>query len=84
MTKDQINRVALMANDGYARSIYPAHTSGDGDTIFSLATGKWAGEANVNTVGALAADAMAEAVVRAVKEATGAGGVPAVRDLKKQ
>jgi L-aminopeptidase/D-esterase-like protein len=57
--------MALMADDGYARAIYPSHTEGDGDTVFALATGRWDGTANVTTIGALAADVMARAVVRA-------------------
>ena len=44
---------------------------GDGDTIFSLATGRWDGDADVTTIGALAADAMAQAVVRAATQAAG-------------
>ena len=32
--------MALMADDGFARAIFPAHTMGDGDTVFSLATGR--------------------------------------------
>ena len=36
--------MALMADDGYARAIYPSHTEGDGDTIFALATGRWDGD----------------------------------------
>ena len=72
-----------MANDGYARAIDPSHTLGDGDTIFSLATGRWDGQADVTVVGALPAEAMADAVVRAATQATGLPGLPAVRDLKK-
>ena len=83
LTKDQANRIALMANDGYARTIYPAHTMGDGDTVFALATGRWTGDADVSLIGALAAEAMADAVVRAATQATGLPGLPAVRDLKK-
>jgi len=82
LTKAQATKVAQMADDGYARAINPAHTMGDGDTIFSLATGKWDGEANPTLIGALAAEAMADALLAAVREATGAGGVKAIRDLK--
>jgi L-aminopeptidase/D-esterase-like protein len=83
LTKAEASRVALMADDGYARAIYPSHTNGDGDTIFSLATGRWAGQADVTIVGALAAEAMARAIVRAATQATGLPGLPAARDLKK-
>ena len=83
LTKTQASRMALMADDGFARAIFPAHTMGDGDTVFSLATGRWDGEADVSVVGALAADAMAKALVQAVTQATGLPAIPAVRDLKK-
>jgi L-aminopeptidase/D-esterase-like protein len=81
LTKAQASRVALMADDGLARAIVPSHTVGDGDTVFSLATGRWDGEVNVTVIGALAADAMAEAIVRAAARAESSGGLPAARDL---
>jgi L-aminopeptidase/D-esterase-like protein len=73
--------MAIMAHDGYARAISPVHTPGDGDTIFALATGARTGEANVGLIGALAAEVMADAIVRAAREATGVAGIPALRDL---
>jgi L-aminopeptidase/D-esterase-like protein len=83
LTKTQAQRMALMADDGFARAIYPSHTVGDGDTVFALATGLWTGEADVTQIGALAAEVMARAIVRAATEATGLPNLPAVRDLKK-
>jgi L-aminopeptidase/D-esterase-like protein len=86
LTKVQAQKMAQMAHDGLARAISPVHTPGDGDTIFSLATGVLQGgvdDGRLSQIGALAAEAMADAIVRAVKEATGAGGVPALRDLGK-
>jgi L-aminopeptidase/D-esterase-like protein len=83
LTKDQVNRVALMADDGLARTISPSHTAADGDTVFSLATGRWNGDADVTLVGALAAEALADAVVRAATQATSVAGITAARDLKK-
>lgn len=80
LTKVQAQKMAMMADDGYARAINPSHTAGDGDTIFSLATGTWDGAVNYSTVGALAAEAMAEAVVRAAVYATSSAGLPAARD----
>jgi L-aminopeptidase/D-esterase-like protein len=73
--------MALMADDGFAKAISPSHTTGDGDTVFSLATGRWEGEANVTIIGALAAEAMAEALVRAVSLAETSHGVPSAREL---
>ncbi|HQZ18269.1 MAG TPA: P1 family peptidase [Vicinamibacteria bacterium] len=82
LTKAQVTKVAQMADDGFARAINPAHTAGDGDTIFALATGHFEGDVNASMIGALAAEAMADALLAAVREATSAGGVKAVRDLK--
>ncbi|PYR37002.1 MAG: peptidase S58, partial [Acidobacteria bacterium] len=76
-------RVAQIADGGLARAIAPIHTIADGDTVFALATGGWRGDADVSTIGALAADAVAAAIVRAVRYATSAGGVPAARDLQR-
>jgi L-aminopeptidase/D-esterase-like protein len=81
LTKVEALKIAQMAHDGFARAISPVHTPADGDTIFAVATGTRRGEANVGLIGALAAEAMADAIVRAATEATGAGGVPALRDL---
>jgi L-aminopeptidase/D-esterase-like protein len=81
LTKDQVNRVALMGDDGLAKAISPSHTVGDGDTVFSLATGRWDGEVNLTMIGALAAEAMAEAIVRAAVSAESLGGVPSAREL---
>jgi len=83
LTKVEATKVAQMAHDGYARAISPVHTPGDGDTIFALATGTLAGEGNASLVGALAAEVMADAIVRAATQATGLPGIPAARDLQK-
>jgi L-aminopeptidase/D-esterase-like protein len=82
LTKAQATRIAQMAHDGYARAIYPSHLTSDGDTIFALATGGYAAAADVNVIGAAAADATADAIVRAVRAARGVPGYPAARDLK--
>jgi len=81
LTKTEINRVALMADDGFARAINPSHTMGDGDTVFALATGRWTGQASVSVIGALAADALAEAIVRAVSKAESIEGIPSAKSL---
>lgn len=83
LTKAQARRIATMAHDGLARAIVPAHTMSDGDLIFTLATGSHAGEVNLTTIGQAAADAVVEAILRAVREATGVPGYPAVRDLRR-
>jgi len=78
LTKAEVTKVAQMAQDGIARTIRPAHTMLDGDVIFALSTG--AKKADVSTVGAFAAEAMAQAIVRAVKMATPAGGLPGLNN----
>jgi L-aminopeptidase/D-esterase-like protein len=70
-------KVAQMAHDGLARVIRPAHTMLDGDTIFALSAGNK--NADVTTVGAFAAEAMAEAILRAVQTAESAGGLPGLK-----
>jgi L-aminopeptidase/D-esterase-like protein len=81
LTKVEARKVAQMAHDGYARAISPVHTLADGDTIFSLATGTWTGEVSYGTVGALAAEAMADAIVRAATQASASHGLPSAREL---
>ena len=83
LTKAQAKKVADMAHDGFARAIVPAHTMGDGDTIFAIATGGHPGDANVSLIGGLAAEVMADAILRGVREATGLPNIPAVRDLRR-
>jgi L-aminopeptidase/D-esterase-like protein len=81
LSKAEASRLALMADDGYARAIAPSHTTGDGDTVFALATGTLQESVNVSIIGALAADVMSEAIVRAVSKAESLAGVPAARDI---
>ena len=81
LTKVEVNRVALMADDGLARAISPSHTIGDGDTVFALATGRWNGQVDASIVGALAAEVLAEAIVRAAAQADSLGGLPSARQL---
>jgi L-aminopeptidase/D-esterase-like protein len=79
LTKDEANKVAQMAQDGVARAVRPAHTLFDGDTLFALSTGDKKVDANI--IGAYAAEVVAQAIVRAVQQATAAGGLPAAADL---
>jgi L-aminopeptidase/D-esterase-like protein len=83
LNREQANKVAQMAQDGLARTVRPAHTMFDGDTIFALATGTAPENttADVNVIGAFAAEVFAQAVVRAVLAARGAGGLPSASEL---
>jgi L-aminopeptidase/D-esterase-like protein len=67
LSKEQANRVATVAHDGFARAVRPAHTMYDGDTIFCLATG--AQTAPYDAVEVLAADLVAQAIALGVRAA---------------
>jgi L-aminopeptidase/D-esterase-like protein len=82
LTKVQAAKLAQMAHDGYARALYPAHLTVDGDTVFALATGTHTGAVDLDQLGTLGADAVADAIVRAVRAATSIPGYPAARDMK--
>lgn len=82
LTKAQAKRVAQMAQAGLARTILPVFTPGDGDTVFVLATGTWTDEADTGRVGALAAEAVSDAILRGVRAATSIPGYPAARDIR--
>jgi L-aminopeptidase/D-esterase-like protein len=85
LTKEGANKVAQMAHDGLARTIRPVHTMFDGDTVFALATGKppkKGSGADLSVVGAIAAEVLAQAVVRAVLQAESLHGLPAAQDLR--
>jgi len=83
LTKTEARRVAEMAHDGYARAIVPVHTPVDGDVIFTLSTASKTGAADTGLIGILAADVMAQAIVRSVRQARGIPGYPATRDLQR-
>ncbi len=78
-TKAETTKMAQMAQDGIGRTIRPAHTMLDGDTVFALATGQK--KADVSLVGAYAAEVLAAAIVRAVQAAKPAGGLPAAGEF---
>jgi D-aminopeptidase len=86
LTKAQANRLAVMAQDGLARAIYPVHTPLDGDIVFAVSTGrKPLGDSllGLTALGAAAANCLARAVARGVHAATAlpvAGALPAWRD----
>jgi len=82
LTKEGANKIAQMAHDGLARAIRPLHTMWDGDTVFALATGRKTDvRADISVLGVVAAEALADAVVRAVLQASTVAGVPCVSDL---
>lgn len=87
LTKAQAHRLAIAAHDGLARSINPVHTMSDGDTLFSLGTGRAGKSLGMMVLATMAAEATARATVRAVQAArsvTTAEGLylPAMADLR--
>ena len=79
LTKPEANKLASIAHDGLARAVRPAHTTFDGDTLFTMATGE--AHANFNVVSVMAARAVETAIVRGVRAAESLGGAPACKDL---
>ena len=80
INKSQANKIATMAHNGFARAINPVHTSADGDSIYTLATGEI--EAHQDILGTLAAEVMAKAINNAVLYAESAYGIKSAKDLK--
>lgn len=78
--KTQLTRIAQMAHDGLARTVYPAHTQYDGDTVFALST-EAVDPVELSVIGTLAARALAEAILRAVRKAESLKDIPAFRSL---
>ena len=80
--KAQLCKIAGMAHDGMARAIRPVHTSADGDSIYAVSIGDVV--ADQDLVGAISAEVVSEAIIRAVENAEGAYGCPALRDLPRE
>jgi L-aminopeptidase/D-esterase-like protein len=80
LTPAQARRIAIMAQDGLARAVRPAHAPFDGDVVFALSTGRLAlaepFDMLIARLGALAADCLARAIARGVYEATPWPGAP--------
>ena len=79
LDKPAITRVAQMAQDGLARAIRPIHTLIDGDVVFALSYGDL--QADVNLIGALAADVLADAIAAAARAAESAPGLPSANEI---
>jgi L-aminopeptidase/D-esterase-like protein len=79
LTKTALTKVAMMANCGAARAIRPYHTTGDGDQLYAISTAKIRRpDLQLTVIGALAADMIAEAIVRGVRAARGVQDWPGV------
>ena len=83
LTREEANYMARVSHNGLSMTIHPCHTIRDGDTMFAMATGESQDEVDLTTLGAAAAEVSARAVLRAVRLATGLGGIPAVSELNE-
>jgi L-aminopeptidase/D-esterase-like protein len=86
LTQAEAERVAIMAQDGIARALHPAHTPFDGDIVFALSTGMHeleARPADLFNIGCVAADCTARAIARGVFEASDLGDLQSYRSLHK-
>jgi L-aminopeptidase/D-esterase-like protein len=81
LSKAEATKVAQMGHDGLARAIRPIHTMFDGDTVYALSTG--AQKADVNLIGAIGAEVLAEAVVNGARAAETLAGVLAAKDVPR-
>ena len=81
LTKAQANKLASVAHDGLAMAVRPAHLMSDGDTLFALSTRQHDGPVSMNRLCAAAVVCVSRAIVRAVQNATGLGGVKSVSEL---
>jgi L-aminopeptidase/D-esterase-like protein len=82
LTKSEATKIASMAHNGYARTMRPAHSMYDGDTIFTISTGGI--EADMSVVGLLAARVIERAVIAAVENAEPLCGLKCYADLKSK
>jgi L-aminopeptidase/D-esterase-like protein len=76
LTRPEASRLAIMASAGFARTVRPVFSTFDGDIVFALSFGKR--RADINALGAAAAEVTARAIVRGVTEARPAGGIPSL------
>lgn len=83
LTKTQLTKLAMMANTGAARAINPYHTQSDGDQVLAVSTGSSNLSVSLTALGAVAAEVVSDAIVRAVTTATSVPGWTALRDLPK-
>lgn len=88
LSRPEAGRLAIMAQDGFARAIRPSHTPFDGDTVFAIATGTMPlpepRPVNLAVLGSVAADCIARAVARGIYEAASLGEIESYRDRRQR
>jgi L-aminopeptidase/D-esterase-like protein len=78
-SKEQLQRIASIGNTGISRVINPCHTTLDGDMVFAVSCGNE--KAKINDVGTVASELISRSIIKAVKTASGLGGIPSYSDL---
>lgn len=81
LSKPEANKVAQMAQNGLARSINPIHTMYDGDTIFTMSTGKV--KSDVNIIGTLSSEVVSRAITNAILSTNSYKNILSYEDLKR-
>ena len=81
LNREETNYLARVSHDGLAMTVRPCHTIRDGDTMFAMATAESGESVDLTALGAAAVEVTAQAVLRAVRLATGLGDIPAVTEL---
>ena len=85
LTRVELKRFAIMAQDGFARALRPVHTPFDGDLVFAISSGKRGigvmRQQEVMRLGAIAADCLARAIARGVYEAETMGELRGYREI---
>jgi L-aminopeptidase/D-esterase-like protein len=81
LSRAELERVSIMAQSGLSRVISPVHTGADGDLVIAVSTGEL--KADANAVGSVAAELLADSIVRASQESKGLGGIPSPGDFQK-
>lgn len=82
LTKAECKKISQMGHDGYAKAIFPIHTPHDGDTIFTISTGKI--ETDITLLGSLAVEAVEKSIINAVKKADSVKNIIAYKDIVKK
>ncbi len=80
LSNGELERVSIMAQSGLSKVISPVNTGADGDLVVAVSTGGLKGDANA--VGSVAAELLAESIVRASQESKSLGGVPSPADFR--
>lgn len=80
LSREEANYLARVSHNGLSMTIHPCHTIRDGDTMFAMATGQYQGQVDLTTLGAAAAEATTQSVLRAIRSATGLGNIPSASE----